>query len=289
MAERLRVLVVEHDQSTAGLLASQLAKRGIEPVCVATPIEASARAEREKFDGIFLDWSLPGAPGEVVARRIRRSPSNHDIPLICLVPRVGTNAVAEAGAESTPFRLLKPFREADVDKVLDLCGGALVEEHCRYMRMPLRIPLSCSWKGGWAAGKTVNVSSTGLLMGLEVSPRKGTAVTLQMEVPGLDWRLSMEAQVARARSNKEIGVQFARPSRRGLNPLLRLAHQNAGEPESKFGGIERRSTKTVQPPGSAGSSPGSGDHPHRPPLPSQPDPVHTLEDDKDSRPDSGVN
>ena len=288
MAEKLKVLVIERDRTAIALLESQFMGRGIKPVFVNTAEEAVDRIESEKFDGVFLDWNLSGTSGDAFTRRIRRSPSNQDVPLICMAPRKRADAIAEASSARIPFYLPKPFEASDVSRVLDLCDGALMEEHCRYIRLPLRVSLSCSWGEGWAAGETVNVSSTGLLIALEVSPRKGNAVTLQMDVPGLDWRLRMEAQVARARSRKEIGVQFVRPSRRGLNPLLRLAHQSEAQPDGRLPGIERRSYQTVQPPGSVGSSPGSDDHPHRPSLPSQPDPVQFLILGEDGRTFSAV-
>ena len=81
MESRLKILVVDPDKSERDLLQTTLGEMGLDPVCLADGREAAERIKVEKFDGIFLDWNLPGLTGKRLIRRIRNSPSNSKVPL----------------------------------------------------------------------------------------------------------------------------------------------------------------------------------------------------------------
>ena len=56
MAFRPRILVVDDERQMLQLLKELLTQMGAEPCCVDSSREAAEWINREKFDGIFLDW-----------------------------------------------------------------------------------------------------------------------------------------------------------------------------------------------------------------------------------------
>ena len=103
----MRVLIVEDDAATRGVLARGLKEELFRVEAVADSEAAEATAKHSEFDAIVLDVMLPGQDGFAVCRRLRVR--GVDTPIMMLT---GRHAVADrirgldAGADDY---LAKPF------------------------------------------------------------------------------------------------------------------------------------------------------------------------------------
>ena len=106
----MKVLVVDDDEGNRKLAARMLAlSPGIE-IHKADSGEACLKAvERERFDAILLDISMPGLGGVATCHQLRLMPGGRDCAIIACTAhagRVELASYAEAGFSST---LTKPF------------------------------------------------------------------------------------------------------------------------------------------------------------------------------------
>lgn len=220
MESRLKILVVDPEKSERDLLQTALGEMGLDPVCLANGQEAAERIEVEKFDGIFLDWNLPGLTGKRLIRRIRNSPSNSKVPLGVLAGKKFTREVAQARQQGVAFLLTKPFDPAGLRLLLEASKSAMEEEQRRYRRTPLTAAIVCEWKEGRAIGQSIDISSTGMLMQLFPCPKPGARVQVSFLIPAFDGEFQLEGTVAREAGKDIVAVQFDDLTLDNLDTLL---------------------------------------------------------------------
>lgn len=84
----LRILVVDDNATSRRLLGIMLEAFGCEPVPAASGREAldlfAAQAERELFDAVLLDLSMPEMDGEATAKALRLLPKGEEIPILAM-------------------------------------------------------------------------------------------------------------------------------------------------------------------------------------------------------------
>src|SRR5947207_13920052 len=103
----LRVLVVEDDFASLKLIGDILASADIQVLGLSDGWEAAALIEKDRFDGVFLDLTMPGVDGLELIKRIRRSPANPTTPIIVITARTDRQAMKEVFASGAQFYLPK--------------------------------------------------------------------------------------------------------------------------------------------------------------------------------------
>lgn len=229
-----KILVVESDERTRLLVETTLERMGAVPQGFSSGQEGAQVLEHEKFDGAFVDWDNLDLPGEDLARRIRRSPSNAQIPIAMFTASTDTRIIAEAFKAGVTLFLSKPFGPRELERLLNTCRGTMMEERRRYQRVALSVPVICEWgkKRGFKriTGRTVNVSNSGMLMRLHPPPDMGTAVVSELILPNSRQPLKLEGTVVRAGASRQVAVQFAH-----LTPAQRdLLEDYVGSPETEM-------------------------------------------------------
>jgi len=212
MPFRPKILVVESDPALGRQIESTLNLMGSEPCCVVAQHDVVSRIETEKFDGAFLDWDNPAVNPEALIRRIRHSKSNARIPVIILSGRATAREVAKGFGAGGTFFLAKPFDMNELGRLLNASRGSMLEEHRRYERVPLSVPTLCEWgqrRGQkFASGRSVNISSTGLLLKLSPLPELGTAVFVELRLPGQQRSLRLKGIAARVGPGDQAAIRF---------------------------------------------------------------------------------
>jgi len=212
MAFRPRILIVEDDPALRRLLETTLVHMGTEPRCVPAGREAVTAADTEKLDGAFVDWDNGGFNPEELTQHIRRSPSNSKIPVAMLSARTDQADIARGFKAGATFFLAKPFGANELERLLNATRGAMLEDRRRYQRVPISIPTLCEWgrKRGLkrVAGRSVNLSSSGLLMKLAPAPEAGVAVSVELLLPGQPKALVLKGVVTRTGPGDQVAVRF---------------------------------------------------------------------------------
>ena len=215
-----KILVLEGDKPTLMLLESTLQRMGAEPRVFSSGREGILLAEREKFDGAFVDWDNLDIRGEEMVRRIRRSPANSQIPIAMFTASTDSGIVAKAFKSGVTLSLSKPFGPKELERLLNTSRGSMLAERRRHKRVLLSVPTVCEWgkKRGHKkiSGRSVNVSSSGILMRLHPQPEAGTALLIELILPSAKKSLKLSGVVARTGAGHQVAVQFSK-----LTPALR--------------------------------------------------------------------
>jgi CheY-like chemotaxis protein len=174
--------VVEDDTALLALVGRVLGQMGAEPTLVANPLQAAELVEREKFDGVFLDLQMPEMDGLELARRIRQSRSNHRVPIVILTGTDRSEVMQDSFRAGANFFLQKPVTIERLRHLLNATRGSMLEERRRYQRAPVQTWVRLRWAGGQVSGRSLNLSSEGMLVSLMKAPEPGAEVTVEFEL-----------------------------------------------------------------------------------------------------------
>jgi DNA-binding response OmpR family regulator len=205
-----KILVVDKDAATLRLFEATLRAMGAAPRCLASGKQASEVINRDKFDGVFLDWDEGDLDGPELTQRIRRSKSNRGIPVAMLTRQRDTRAIADGFKAGVTFYLQKPVGEKELTRLLNASRGAMLEERRRYQRAPATGPVFCSWEKKQVKGQGVNLSSLGLLATLSPRPEVGAGVEVEFTLPKSSQTLTLNGAVVRHGPGGQVGIRFAR-------------------------------------------------------------------------------
>ncbi len=112
-----RILVVDDNATNREIVSRQTRSWGMDPVAVALPSEALALIENgEQFDVAALDMLMPEMDGCELARRIRRQPNGHELPLVLLTSLAGLPQARLA--DEFNVQLTKPVRASQLYNAL---------------------------------------------------------------------------------------------------------------------------------------------------------------------------
>ncbi|MEM7469347.1 MAG: phosphate regulon transcriptional regulator PhoB [Pseudomonadota bacterium] len=81
------ILIVDDEAGIRQMLGLTLAGDGYEYKEAANVEEATIEVKKQLPDLILLDWMLPGISGVDFARRLKRDPKTHDVPIIMLTAK----------------------------------------------------------------------------------------------------------------------------------------------------------------------------------------------------------
>jgi two-component system KDP operon response regulator KdpE len=127
-AGRLRILLVEDDETTREWLASDLASRGYRVDEAGDVTTALQRWEAHRPDAILLDLGLPDRDGIAVVRRVRREAAT---PILIVSARGEETSKVEALEQGADDYLTKPFGtpelHARLRAVLRRSGGSAAD------------------------------------------------------------------------------------------------------------------------------------------------------------------
>lgn len=118
------VLVVDDEDDIRLLTKLILESRGNRVVESATAEEALASLAEEKVDWVLLDLRLPGIDGWEFLRRFRELPDHTSTPVVIMSAHSSPRTLKRAAAENTQGYLIKPFKEADLQRIADEFGAA---------------------------------------------------------------------------------------------------------------------------------------------------------------------
>jgi DNA-binding response OmpR family regulator len=106
-ADRLRILVVDDEETILDFLQLGLTYEGFEVELAKDGPEALAAVNRRRPDLVVLDLNLPGIDGMEVCRRLRRG---GDVPIIMLTARDEVDQRVEGLEAGADDYLPKPFK-----------------------------------------------------------------------------------------------------------------------------------------------------------------------------------
>jgi DNA-binding response OmpR family regulator len=207
-----KILILEGDEQILNLVATTLTRMGAQPRGCRSGQEGVRLLTQEKFDGAFVDWDNLDMAGEEIVLRARQSPSNGKIPVAMFTSNLDTGVIADAFKGGVTLFLSKPFGARELERLLNTSRGTMLAERRRYQRVVLTVPVICEWgkKRGLKriAGRSVNISNSGILMRLLPQPEVGSSVVVELILPTSRQSLSLQGVVARNGGSRQVAVRF---------------------------------------------------------------------------------
>ncbi len=109
-----RVLVVDDDEHSLGLVARMLVERGYEVSTATDGLGALAAVEREQPDVMLLDVVMPEMDGMQVLDRIRTQTRCASIPIILMTAKSDDEDVLAGYKYGADYYITKPFTEQEL-------------------------------------------------------------------------------------------------------------------------------------------------------------------------------
>ncbi|MGH9805566.1 MAG: response regulator [Candidatus Acidiferrales bacterium] len=232
MAFKPRILVVDKDPETLKLLETTIKTMGGEPFCHASGRAALTVANRQKFDGAFIDWDSAELGGEQVIKMIRRSKSNSTIPIAILTTTHNAKVITSGFKAGATFFLSKPGGTLELTRLLNASRGAMLEERRRYTRVPVKMAVVCKWGGKTATGQAVDVSASGLLVSLIPPPEPGSKLAVEFTLPKAHNAIEVDAEVMRVTHANQTGLRFLQLAPEKRDEILKYVSKSEAATEA---------------------------------------------------------
>ena len=125
--EGMRVLAVDDTDANLKLLSSLLTEMAIEPDLASDGTEALLKAQKLKYDLIFMDIQMPIMDGITACQKIKESSLNEETPIVSVTAHAGVEEQKEMEKVGFNGFLAKPIDEEMLTQViLDTCPGRFV-------------------------------------------------------------------------------------------------------------------------------------------------------------------
>lgn len=238
MGFRLHILVVDDDPQMLNMLGEVLADMGTEPRLVQSSRQAAEIVNREKFDGVFLDWFMPELDGLQLAERIRWSKTNSTCPMVMLTGNQEPDAMRQCFRVGINFFLQKPATVERIQNLVKAARDLMMQERLRYQRVPLAVAVRCQWQvqsyEQKASGETVNLSTSGMLARLDTEPPAGALVNLSFSLPSEKEPFVCAACVVRHAPGGHFGMRFVNLSSEERWRLMNFSKATMSDPVAQF-------------------------------------------------------
>ncbi|MGA2483591.1 MAG: PilZ domain-containing protein [Candidatus Acidiferrales bacterium] len=211
----LEFLLVSADYKTLTAVTGGLKQLGANLNFVPTTDSAGDYIGRRRFDGIFVDFAVGGAPDLIVA--IRKGHSNrYAVVFACAGDAAGASAALEAGAN---FVLHKPVTAEDVFSHAKAARNVMVRERRRYFRHAVSLPASLALKGAEHRATITNISEGGMAVRAAKPLECSSVIDFAFELPPGP-SISGRGQITWANSEGMMGITFHFLRGQSQNDLL---------------------------------------------------------------------
>jgi CheY-like chemotaxis protein/anti-sigma regulatory factor (Ser/Thr protein kinase) len=121
--EHVRVLLVDDDPDTRGMMQTVLTQRGAQVTAASSAAEALACVERETPDVLLSDIGMPGMDGYALIRELRERPAARAIPAAALTAYAHADDRGQAIAAGYQLHVAKPVEPAELVAVVASLAG----------------------------------------------------------------------------------------------------------------------------------------------------------------------
>lgn len=119
----MQILMVDDSRAQRNAMKHYLIELGFKVQEAADGSEALRIVkESEKFDGLLIDWDMPGMDGLQLIKNLRADSGNTEIPIILMGEDKYNDRVGEALQAGADEFLMKPFSKEVLSTKLELLG-----------------------------------------------------------------------------------------------------------------------------------------------------------------------
>ncbi len=118
---RTRILVVDDDPDLRSILQERLTYRGYRVETAENGHDALTKLDQADFDGVLLDYLMPGITGLTVLQHIQQH--RPLLPVVMMTGQTSSQVAAQARAAGARACLLKPFDQEKLEQVVQCWFG----------------------------------------------------------------------------------------------------------------------------------------------------------------------
>ena len=204
----LKLLIVDDDPDVLKVLKDMLQSLSYEVLALRNGQEAATRIDHQKFDGVFLDARMPGMDGFALVRHIRASTTNSSAPIIMLTGYDDLETMRAGFKAGITFFLGKPPELARLGGLLRCLHSAMLREKRSYIRLPLRMVVTCERGDHLFTSTSLNVSEGGILLESSGGLVLGDEASLTFSLPHPPGLLNLRAIVVRKEPPDTIALHY---------------------------------------------------------------------------------
>jgi CheY-like chemotaxis protein len=203
----LKIMVVDNQPAEMQLVRPLAAPLGHTVVTFDDSQEVGERAEKQRFDLVFV--GMPRVDGLDLVRRIRSSERNRETTIVMLSPTDDDiEGVRQAFGEGVDFVLGKPLTAPRLRAMLAAMDSAGWKGKRHTARLPLFTEVQCTWDDRQVTLRSMNISESGVLLQPSVDPEIGAQVTLEFKIVEVRATMRVLARIVRKEGNERVGMAF---------------------------------------------------------------------------------
>jgi response regulator RpfG family c-di-GMP phosphodiesterase len=219
------ILLVDHSRGALLFQETILRRREMQIKTALAGSEGLVRAREEHPNLIMFGYDLFDMTAPEFCREIRRDYATRDISLRLVCDRETRehgDLCLSAGCNDVIFR---PLQNPELDQKVERLTNIPVR---RQLRTITKIEVSLEKNGRFVLGRSINISSTGMLLEVDrMLPQEGP-MRLHFYLPGDPKPLQIVAEVLRAEfagSMSKYGMRFIDPNDEEKERISRFVHR----------------------------------------------------------------
>jgi CheY-like chemotaxis protein len=206
----LKLLVVEDDAANLELMTELFEQLKAKVTPIGDSQEAASLIQKEKFDAIFLDLTMPIVSGFELARLVRESSCNKGTPIVIITGRDEKDTMHLSFSLGATYFLQKPVDAQKLAPLLQKIQEPSFENRRLRSRVPLNTDVTCTVGDRVLNGLIWNISQGGIQ--LEVaSLEMGDTVRISFILPQPAVVIKAEGVVVWAQGGRQ-GLYFTEMS-----------------------------------------------------------------------------
>ena len=219
------ILLVDHSRGALLFQETILRRRDMQIKTALAGSEGIARARDERPNLIIFGYDLFDMTAPEFCREIRSHDETRGISLLLVCDRSHTehgDLCLSAGCNDVIFR---PLQKPELDQKVERLTNIPVR---RQLRTITKIEISLEKNGRFVLGRSVNISSTGILVEVDRMLPQDGPVRLHFYLPGDPRPLQILAEVLRAEfagSMSKYGMRFVDPTEDDRERIARYVHR----------------------------------------------------------------
>lgn len=223
--EQGRILLVDHSRGALLFQETILRRRDMQITSAIAGSEGLAKARMEKPNLIIFGYDLFDMVAPEFCREIRADDATRAISLLLVCDRSAPDhgdLSLSAGCNDVIFR---PLQKPELDEKVERLTRIPVR---RQLRTITKIDVSLEQNGRFVLGRSINISSNGILVEVQrMLPQEGP-MRLHFYLPGDPRPVEITAEVLRAEftgAMSKYGMRFVDPTDEDRERISRFVHR----------------------------------------------------------------
>jgi CheY-like chemotaxis protein len=236
----LKIMVIDDERLSLGPMRPLAAPLGHTVLAFDNAQEVGERAEKQRFDVIFV--GIPQPNGLELVRRIRNSQPNREATIVMVSPTDDVDSVRKAFGEGADLVLTKPITAARLRPMLAAMDSSDWKTKRHRVRLPLFTDVICTWDGRQIPLRSMNISESGMLLQPSVDIDIGQEVALEFKIVEVRTSLNVLARIVRKEGTERIAIEFIGLTPEDINAigLYLIGHLKDLTPPRDLSGVGTR-------------------------------------------------